>query len=198
MSDGVTGKQGTGSAEPKVAPSSEARFLECVKFVLAREGGAHIDRDPNDPGGTTKYGIDQRDHPNVDVVNLTEAEAIEIYRHEAWDKARCAEMKAPWDLAVLDSAVNPGIGWVGTNLQKAVGAKVDGLIGPKTLAAVNAAGDQELINFLRARCTYYRKRPAKLNGKPFRDRFLDGWLNRVEILAEATLGSPAADRVMAA
>lgn len=176
----------------------ESRFAICVQFVLQREGGAHVDRDPNDPGGTTKYGIDQRDHPHLDIAGLNEAGAIAIYKAENWEPMRCGEMKAPWDLAVLDSSVNPGKGWTPKHLQIAVGAKPDGWIGPKTITAVNAAGDQQLIEFLRARIAYYRARPAKLNGRPFRDRFLNGWLDRVGLLAEATLGAEQRERVMLA
>jgi len=182
--------------------TDDSRFAICVEFVLARETEYNkdrtvkIERDPNDPGGTTKYGIDQRDHPHVNVADLTRPEAAEIYRTENWEKMRCGDMKAPWDLAVMDSSVNPGKGWTPKHLQIAVGTKVDGWIGDKTIAAVNAAGDQQLIEFLRARCEYYRARPATLNGKPFRDRFLGGWLNRVTLLTEATLGRGVEDRVM--
>lgn len=183
----------------------ERRFLECVKFVLAREteynkdGTVRVERDPNDPGGTTKYGIDQRDHPGVNVATLTKDQAIEIYRNEEWRKAQCASMKAPWDLAVFDSAINPGLGWMPRALQAAVGVTVDGFIGPKTLAAVNAASEQQLIEFLRSRVAYYRARPATLNGRPFRERYLSGWLNRVALLSEATLGpGDVSGRVMLA
>ena len=175
-----------------------------MDFVLAREtkygpgGRVVVERDPSDPGGTTKYGIDQRSHPRIDVASLDRGEAEEIYYEEKWRRFRCGELKAPWDLAVFDASVNPGEGWVIPNLQRAVGAKVDGWIGPKTIAAVNAAGNQQLIEFLRLRCAYYRARPEKINGRIFRDKYLKGWLNRVALVAEATLGAEAEERVMAA
>lgn len=189
---------------PDVWIDVEHRFLECVEFVLAREteytkdGLVKVERDPSDPGGTTKYGIDQRSHPGVNIAELTRPEAREIYRVEKWVRFRCGQLKAPWDLAVFDSSVNPGEGWIATALQRAVGAKVDGVIGPDTIAKVNAAGDQQLIELLRARCNYYRARPATIKGKPFRDRFLDGWLARVALLTEATLGRGVEDRVLLA
>jgi len=192
------------SEEEGLAQKKEERFQVCASFVIAREtsydraGFPIVDRDKNDPGGTTKYGIDQRSHPRVQIAALTREEAVEIYRDEKWNRFRCGDMKAPWDLAVFDSSVNPGEGWVGTHLQRAVGAKVDGWIGDKTIASVNAATNQQLIEFLRDRCEYYRQRPAKLNGKPFRERYLKGWLARVEILADATLGEEATSRVLAA
>jgi lysozyme family protein len=184
--------------------ATEERFQECAAFVIAREtsydkdGEPIVDRDANDPGGTTKFGIDQRSYPHIDIANLTIEQAIEFYRKDKWDPFRCGDMKAPWDLAVFDSAVNPGEGWTPKHLQAAVGAKVDGWIGDNTIEAVNNATDQMLVEFLRARCQYYRNRPAMINGKLFRDKYIKGWLSRVAILAEETLGSGADSRVLAA
>jgi len=45
---------------------------QIIKEVLRREGGAKLTKDPDDPGGVTKYGISKRSNPDVDVENLTE------------------------------------------------------------------------------------------------------------------------------
>ena len=45
-------------------------------------GGYH--NDPDDPGGETKWGICKRDHPNVDIKNLTLDQADAIYRKQYW------------------------------------------------------------------------------------------------------------------
>lgn len=170
----------------------KTRWEICIEFVLVREteynrdGTVKVERDPNDPGGTTKYGIDQRDHPHVDVAHLTRAEAEEIYRENEWTRCRCGELKAPWDLAVFDSAVNPGIGWTIPHLQEVAGVKMDGFVGPKTIAAVNALPLEKVNVFLAKREAYYNGLPAKKNGRPFRDRFIAGWLSRVVELRRAT------------
>ncbi len=166
------------------------RFHKCADFVLTREteygrgGVVKVERDPNDPGGTTKYGIDQRSHPDVDIAGLTRDEAKEIYYKVEWSRCRCDELPQPWDMAVFDSAVNPGMGWTIPALQGIAGTKVDGFIGPKTIAAVQkiAASGTKLEAFLRARQLYYQARPNTLKGKPFRTRFLKGWLARVDEL----------------
>ncbi len=98
-----------------------------------RDGTAKVERDPSDPGGTTKYGIDQRSHPHVDVASLTKTEAAQIYHDTEWTRARCGELKAPWDLAVFDSAINPGLGWCIPNLQRTVGAVPDA-VAPTNIA----------------------------------------------------------------
>lgn len=164
------------------------RFDICVAFVLLKEteynkdGSVKVERDPHDPGGTTKYGIDQRDHPGVNVPALTKAQATEIFRREVWDKCRCENLKAPWDLAVMDSCVNPGFKSI-RFLQQVVGAKIDGFIGPVTIAKTNSASIDLLFEFLDLRESYYRALPQH-----WRDHFLNGVLNRLADLRGAVKG----------
>ncbi len=176
------------------------RFETCVAFVLLMEteytssGEVKVEHDPHDPGGTTKYGIDQQSHPGVDVANLTLEQAKEIYREGEWALCRCDELKAPWDMVIFDTAVNLGVARAVVLLQKTVGhpsapLQRDGVIGPKTIAAVNNAVSGELELYLSRRSEYYKSLP-----KSMRDRYLKGWLNRVAALGRAAfnLQSPAA------
>lgn len=103
------------------------------------EGGARVSRDPDDPGGTTKWGISQRAYPREDIANLTEARARELFRADYWQPCRCDEMPDSLAVAVADSAFNQGVGTAITLLQEAVRANPDGRMGPNTLAAVRAA-----------------------------------------------------------
>lgn len=157
-------------------------------FVLAheteynRDGTVRVEHDPNDPGGTTKYGIDQRAHPHADVANLTLEQAKEIYRADEWTLCRCDELKPPWDLAVFDTAVNIGMSRAILMLQEVLGVTVDGHIGPKTLAAAAMASSTLFQKFLDSRETYYKGLNLAL-----RLRYLNGWLNRVADLRSATL-----------
>ena len=62
-------------------------FLEAMKFIFEHEnvlsrGKVVAEHDSKDPGGTTKYGIDARSHPGVDIENLTEQQALNIYWEE--------------------------------------------------------------------------------------------------------------------
>lgn len=175
-----------------------SRFDVCVRFVLLHEterhadGSVRVERDPADPGGTTKYGIDQRDHPRVDVANLSEAQAIEIYRAEEWTQCRCDNLKPGWDLAVFDAAVNIGSGRAIRLLQQVVGVTVDGFIGPKTIAAVNASAQDTLHQYLELRASYYRALPL-----PLRAKFLAGWLNRVADVSKAVTPGANVQEAMA-
>ena len=52
-------------------------FTSAFDFVLGREGG--YVNDPHDPGGETNFGITKRDHPDLDIKNLSIKKAREIY-----------------------------------------------------------------------------------------------------------------------
>ncbi len=92
-------------------PSTDA-FERAFQTVLRLEGGATYVAD--DAGkGPTKYGINKTANPDVDVKNLTEAQAREIYRKRYWDKiggdALAAKNPALATIA-FDAAVNQGAG----------------------------------------------------------------------------------------
>jgi lysozyme family protein len=162
------------------------RFQTCIAFVLEHEteydahGQARCEHDPNDPGGDTKYGIDQRSHPHIKVCDLTLEQARQIYHDDEWTRCRCDDLGAPWDLAVFDAAVNLGKGWAVPALQGVVGVTADGFIGPKSIAAVKASSIVGVERYLIARESHYRSLRLTL-----RQRYLKGWLARVSDLRKA-------------
>jgi lysozyme family protein len=85
-----------------------------IPFLWEHEGTAYED-DPDDPGNTgskyrgTKYGIDARSHPNVDIKNLTSEQATDIYWSE-WIKDGCEHLPVPLDWLFFDACVNCGVG----------------------------------------------------------------------------------------
>jgi lysozyme family protein len=158
-------------------------FQQCIPFTLEWEitrnaqGDVICEHDPNDPGGATKYGIDQRDHPDVDVCALTQPAAERIYYLKEWTKLSCEQMPYIWAQTVFDSGVNPGMGFTARHLQICVGARADGLIGPKTIQAIKEAPFGVLWQLLNHREGYYRTRSPRLTKV-----YLEGWLNRVNAL----------------
>ena len=152
------------------------RFLAFIPFILEWEGG--YDNDPDDPGGETKYGIDKRSHPGEDIRNLTVERAQEIYLESYWLKMRCDELPAPVGEVVMNIGVNAGIGRAAKWLQGAVGAAQDGVIGPRTVAAVSEGAAREVADGLLERLEeHYRD-----IGKGKLAKFLKGWLNRTRAL----------------
>ena len=52
-------------------------FFEIVNHTLEEEGG--YVNDPTDKGGETNYGISKRAYPKLNIFELTEDDAIDIY-----------------------------------------------------------------------------------------------------------------------
>lgn len=162
---------------------SEA-FEAALRFVLRwetvyRNGAAVATNDPDDPGGLTKFGIDQRSNPGVDIANLTEDQAANLYWRE-WLDCKADKLKWPLSLAHFDAAVNTGPTQAARFLQRAVGAVPDGVVGPKTLEAAKAANAQSAAL---AMCVEREKFYVQLaESKPQFRKFLRGWMRRVDDL----------------
>jgi lysozyme family protein len=150
-------------------------FEDYFAFLIEFEGSVY-ENHPNDPGGPTKYGIDPRSHPDVNIRALTLPQAREIYIEDYWTPTRCEELPAPLSYAVMDCAVNCGRTRAVKWLQQTLGVSVDGVFGPRTMAAVKGGKTAgELANrVLDHREAHYRA----LGAKPRFRVFLKGWLRR--------------------
>jgi hypothetical protein len=167
-----------GKAGP--VPGQPSRFDLCLQVVLRQEGG--FSNDAADPGGATQMGITEhslaawRGRPVTaeEVRDLSAEEAKEIYRAQYWNLMRCEDLPRGIDLMVFDFGVNAGPGTAVRMLQRAVGVKPDGAVGPYTLRAATSAEAAPLIEALaQARLDYYRGLSAFA-------RFGRGWTRRVE------------------
>lgn len=153
-------------------------FNKAFAFVMKNEGG--YNHDLEDAGGETKYGISKRSYPNVDIANLTEEQAAEIYERDFW--APYASFPDRIATKVFDLAVNMGHKQAVLILQRALrccgalNVKDDGVLGPVTKSAVQIANQDLLIVALRSETAgFYRLLAAKT---PSQQKFLDGWLKR--------------------
>ncbi len=156
-----------------------ADFYGAVLFVLRHEGG--LSRDPEDPGGVTKYGISSRAHPDVDVERLTVEEAVEIYRKHYWLEIYDRILVQDVANKIFDFSVNMGHERSHRLVQTALnevfraGLKVDGVFGKATLSALNETCINRHPDLVyRALCHYGAEYYRKLGG----GRFLRGWLLR--------------------
>jgi lysozyme family protein len=168
-------------------------FEIAMSFVLPHEGG--YSNDPNDPGGETKYGISKRAFPNLDIANLTEAQARDIYRQKYWDKLWLGQVPPAVALVVMDTAVNTGLPTASLLLQKAFNAlaldqplQEDGWLGPLTRTALQmlAMRNPTAVRLL-ARETLVL-RAGFYAGLAKQKRFvpdLRGWIVRVDDLRAA-------------
>ena len=149
--------------------------------------------------GYTFMGIYQYAHPNwecwgkileaVEKHGMVKASAIlyydkellvkvmEFYKSKFWDKMRLDEVKEQ-KIAneMMVFAVNAGIPIAVKTAQEIVGAVVDGVLGSKTIAALNEyPADKFDIEFDKLEIRYYEKLAAA-NEKYV--RYLKGWRNR--------------------
>lgn len=135
-------------------------FEQALKFVLEREGG--YVNDPADPGGETKYGISKKSYPNVDIRHLTPELAAVIYQSDYWAPAGCDDLEPGLALVVFDTAVNCG----------------------KSRAVEWLAEFPQVEDYLWHRLAYYR---GLVQAKATMQKFLVGWVRRLELLREAVL-----------
>ena len=150
-------------------------FDDIIEVVLEHEGG-YVD-DPKDPGGETNFGIAKRSHPDVDIKNLTKEGAKEIYYEDYWCGNKVPNMPDDLKHIYFDMCVNQGRGRAVKILQRAAnakgaGLKVDGGMGPKTLAAME---NVELDRVRAYRVKYYADLVTR---KPDLEKFYFGWFRR--------------------
>jgi hypothetical protein len=144
-------------------------FNSFFEFLMEWEW-RYYENDPADPGGATKFGIDQRSHPNVNIRALTEADAKAIYWQE-WNAQDVGEFPCPLRQVYFNYCVNTGQGRAVKLVQKALGITQDGGLGLTTKAAIaNCEPKKTALAMIDAADDFYRS----LN-KP---KFLKGWLNR--------------------
>ncbi len=151
-------------------------FLKCIKVVLKNEGG--YVNNPKDPGGETNYGIAKKFYPNLDIKNLTKEQAIDIYYKDYWLPMNLEGiLNNELILQVFDFGVNAGRKVSIRMLQRIVKTEDDGIIGPKTIKAINESELPLLDIFKKRRKIFYMNLAAR---KPELEIFLNGWLRRID------------------
>jgi lysozyme family protein len=139
-----------------------SRFYNKIIPWIFKWEGTVFENDPDDPGGATKFGIDQRSHLTVDIKNLTENEATEIYWKE-WIDCGCDHLSPPLDWVYFNACVNCGKGRASTFLKQC------------NLNASKFLDSQEL---------FYRR---LAEARPSSMKYLKGWLARTEDLHKVAL-----------
>jgi lysozyme family protein len=158
----------------------DKKFLSAINVILDHEGD-YVD-DPDDCGGETKFGISKRSYPHLDIPTLNLDAAKAIYYQDYWEPQRYHEIEnLPLIIKLFDLAVNMGSRMAHRLIQRALrsaGNNVveDGLLGPKTIAAINAVDISDLLAALKSEAAGYYRSLAVSN--PKQRKFLKGWLNR--------------------
>ncbi|NCB42928.1 MAG: peptidoglycan domain protein [Clostridia bacterium] len=163
-----------------------------LPFILSWEGG--FVNDPLDKGGATNKGVtiatwkrcgyDKDGDGDIDVNDLRLISKDDVLNRvlkpHYWDKWKADQIKS-------QSVANILVDWVwgsGANgikiPQKLLGLTVDGIVGPKTLAAVNSSDALVLFNTIKAEREAFLWRIVERD--PTQKRFIKGWLNRLNAL----------------
>lgn len=157
---------------------AKGNFPACLKITLVHEGG-WADH-PRDPGGATMRGVTLATYRQykpgankADLRAISNVEIQNIYRAGYWKPMRGDDLPAGVDLASFDYAVNSGPSRSARHLQSVVGAKVDGKVGPNTVAAVEKRSPSATVKAL---C---KKRMGFLRGLSTFSTFGRGWSRRV-------------------
>jgi len=170
-----------------------ADFNAAFAFVLQHEDSTRSGKVTVDLGGRTRFGIAEKFHPGLPEEFFSGsaedalAEAEKIEEREYWDAMRLAEVENQ-NVAnkLFDMAVNMGVRQAAFYAQRAmnvlatVDARVaeDGVIGPRTLAAINAADPIAYYQLLREFSGAFYRHLAAVN--PAQAVNLAGWLKRAE------------------
>ena len=171
--------------------------------IVAREGG--YVNDPDDPGGATNHGVTihtmrrlgldldrDGDVDAADVRALPRSRAVDIFIAEYFERTRIGLLPEILQASVFDMNVNAGSNAVKIlqRLLRQIGQRVDvdGVIGPKTVAAAKAAaaaapGFIADAYGIARRNWYYALadgRPASRKYARRRDGGKGGWIVRAE------------------
>lgn len=169
-----------------------ADIYQLATFILKWEGG--FVNDPVDKGGATNMGVtigtwrsvgyDKDGDGDIDVDDLhllTREDVIErVLRPHYWNRWRADEIHN-------QSVANILVDWVWASgahgirrPQRILGVTADGIVGPKTIAAVNSMDAMELHFRIKNDRIRFIDEICKAN--PLQERFRRGWLNRINEL----------------
>lgn len=167
-----------------------ANVDKLMPFLRRWEGG--YVHDPDDLGGATNMGVTMNTYiayckkkgypvPTVTrLSNLSEEQWTDIVKTMYWDRFKGDRIES-------QSVANICVDWLwlsGTvaikKVQEILGVKVDGIVGAKTLAAINNRSPLPLFGAIKqARKEYIDEICTK---RPKNEKFRNGWMNRLNDL----------------
>ena len=152
---------------------------------LRKWEGSTFSNDPADAGGATMCGVTLdtfrmfygADKTEMDLRRMTDQQWRHIMKTGFWDKCQ-ADMIRNQSVAEIfvDWCVNSGTGMI-KKVQGMVGTKVDGIVGPRTISAINAYEQKRLHYMIKsARAEHYS---ALVKNRAANLKWYDGWMNRL-------------------
>lgn len=148
-------------------------------FIISWEGG--FANHPQDPGGATMKGVTLATFRQVfgtsktvtDLKNITDGQWHTIYKKYYWDRWKADQIGS-------QTIANLLVDWVWasgshgiTKVQELLGVKTDGIVGPKTLDALNSK--DRLVMFDKI----WKRREQFIKSLKTYPTFGRGWTNRL-------------------
>lgn len=159
-------------------------FDSSIAFTYIDEKGN--DDDPDDPGGRTSDGVEQREWdawcglkglPRSDIFTVPWEQKKSLYHAQYW-LPYCDQLPSGIDYLFSDTWINSGRHEAALILQRTLGVVADGKIGPITLAAANKVTD--FPDFIRRFCDDHEHvYNLIVEAHPNESKFLHGWDNRI-------------------
>ncbi len=157
-----------------------------IKRTLEIEGGFKkeaTDRGDYTPSGDfkgTKYGISARAYPDLDIENITQAEAIDIYTRDYWDKVILPCYPIEIQPMLFDMSINHGVKRANELLQRSINVEADGIVGPVTLKEIYKSNLLDLCN---ERNLFFAEIVA---ARASQSVYIKGWVSRTKKMAKFT------------
>lgn len=161
-------------SEQMTDPVDTQRAFNHMWHILLKNEGGYTNT-LNDGAGETKYGVTKRSYPHLDIKNLTETQAKDIFKQDFYDKVggdRLASISEPLAMHVADMAYNAGTGTAIKLLHRAAGLPDSTKMSEDLYKALTS--DQSLVDeFVKQRLAYYSTRANA-------PKFMKSWSNRVD------------------
>ena len=167
-----------------------ADYRKLKPFILRWEGG-YIN-DQADLGKQTNKGVTLSTYRSVfgknktvsDLKKITDEQWEFIFKKFYWDKWKADDIKD-------QNVANILVDWLwcsgsyGIKIpQRVIGVSVDGIVGSKTIAAINARDGRELFDTIKQERKDFIDRICQT--RPQNRKFKNGWMNRINSLSYET------------
>lgn len=158
-----------------------------VPFIKSWEGG-YVNH-PSDPGGHTNKGVTLdtfrhflgKERTVADLKAMTDEQWLYIFRKGYWDRWQADKIRSQSIANLLvDFVWASGMHGI-TKVQQLLGVKADGIVGPKTLEALNALPSD--VAFQRI----WNRRKQFIEGLKNYNVFGAGWMNRLNSIKHCYL-----------
>lgn len=172
--------------EVRVVEKPNINFNNILHRTMKYEGG-YVE----DHAGPTNFGITQKTYdayakkyglPPKSVKNLNYGEGKDLYKKEFYELPKINTLPEEIQFLVFDYGVNSGPRQAVKDLQRVVGVKDDGIIGPNTKKAVkNFIKNNGYENFKRSYVNnraMYMQYLIETNPEKYM-KYRNGWANRI-------------------